>query len=206
MGVGFGKPKTPATPIPDFILNKPEYLSNSLQQLFHHREKAIALYVKARKAVAKVEMEISLAASPWRLGQIVNWNDLNGKLRRAIIARIQFTPSEPFYIPWIKLILDPKKTFRTSKTENFGRIQRVDNIAHIIGAVNLRKQTDSAELAELIRHGVVVLENFVDPEDSEFSKNIFDACARGDSLTKLSPSAEFWIRESLRLGKKPVDV
>jgi len=206
MGVGFGKPKTPAKPIPDFILNKPEYLSNSLQQLFHHREKAIALYVKARKAVAKVEMEISLAASPWRLGQIVNWNDLEGKVRKAILARIQFTPSEPFYIPWIKLILDPKKSLRSSKMENFGRIQRVDNIAHIIGAVNLRTKSENIDLAELIRHGVVVLENFVDPEDPEFSKNIFDAYERGDSITKLSPSAEFWIRESLRLGKKPVDI
>lgn len=171
-------------------VHKPEYLNNALQQKFHDRERAIQLYVKARQAVAGIETDIAWSACPWQLGQMVTYSELDiddkPMATKAIISRIAFNPENPFYTVYIRTL--DHKGFITSKHI------KIEHIRTIMGSMT---SPPVENLPSLIATGIVKLEDFIDPEDPDFSRRIFSSYHRGQALVRISPQVEELLRTSL---------
>ena len=184
-----------------FRLKKPEYYNNATQQLFFDRERYLKQMLIFREMVATAEMEIAISSCPWRLGDIVNYNPLDGVTdsRKAMIVEIKFRVDSPFYTVYIKECYG--KGLQTLKTK-----RRIDKIEHIMGATNVPIRDNEeyqAYLMTLIKRGVIVIPKYVPVDDADdFMRKIVRSIERGNTLSKLSPLAELFLSESLKVGLK----
>jgi len=184
-----------------FRLPKPEYFNNSTQQLFFDRERYLKQMLIFRELVATAEMEIAITSCPWRLGDIVNYNPLDGRTssKKAMIVEIKFNVISPYYTVFIKEfygsgVLVPKYRRKITKIE------------HIMGATNVPIVDGEAyetKLLRLIRLGIISFPKYVPVDDTgNFMSKIVKSIERGNTLTRLSPMAEMFLKESLKVGLK----
>ena len=184
-----------------FRLPKPEYFNNSTQQLFFDRERYLKQMLLFREMVATAEMEIAITSCPWRLGDIVNYNPLDGrtKSKKAMIVEIKFNVISPYYTIYIK-------EFYGGGTLVPKYRRKITRIEHIMGATNV-PLVDGEEyctrLLRLIRLGIITIPKYVPVDDTgNFMAKIVKSIERGNTLTRLSPMAEMFLTESLKVGLK----
>lgn len=182
-----------------FRLKKPEFYNNSTQQLFYDRERYLKQMLIFRELVATAEMEIAITCCPWRLGDMVNYNPLDGihKSKRAMIAEIQFRVSSPYYTVSIREVYGQTDLIYNHK-------KKITKIEHIMGATNvpvLDGEAYSEKLLKLIKRGLITIPKYVPIDDADnFMTKIIRSIERGNTLTRLSPLAELFLSESLKVG------
>jgi hypothetical protein len=184
-----------------FRLEKPEYFNNSTQQLFFDRERYLKQMLIFREMVATAEMEIAITSCPWRLGDIVNYNPLDGrtKSKKAMIVEIKFKVISPYYTVIIKEFYGSGQLVPKYR-------RKIDKIEHIMGATNVPLLDGEAyceRLLRLIKLGIITIPRYVPVDDTgNFMSKIVKSIERGNTLTRLSPLAEMFLKESLKVGLK----
>jgi len=184
-----------------FRLKKPEYYNNSTQQLFFDRERYLKQMLIFREMVATAEMEIAITSCPWRLGDIVNYNPLDGrtKSKKAMIVEIKFKVISPYYTVVIKEFYGSGQLVPKYR-------RKIDKIEHIMGATNVPLLDGAAyceRLLRLIKLGIITIPKYVPvDDDGNFMSKIVKSIERGNTLTRLSPMAEMFLTESLKVGLK----
>ena len=147
-----------------FRLKKPEYFNNATHQLFFDRERLLKQMLIFRELVATAEMEIAITSCPWRLGDIVNYNPLDGRTssKKAMIVEIKFKVISPFYTIFIK-------EFYGSGTLVPKYRRKIDKIEHIMGATNVPLLDGDAyceRLLRLIKLGIISIPRYVPVDDT----------------------------------------
>jgi hypothetical protein len=194
--------KSPESIPAPFRIKSPEYLSARIKQMLFDRESLVNQMLSYREMVATCEMEIALTVCPWRLGDIVNYNKLDGvsEVTKAMVVEIKFSPMEPFYEIYIQ------EFFQNNPSSTLLKLRRkVKNISHIMGATGIETEDDgkyAQKLFRLIQLGVIKLPKYV-PVDDEglFIRRIISSINRGKNLSQLSPVAVKFLQEALKIGK-----
>jgi hypothetical protein len=182
-----------------FRLKKPEYYNNSTHQLFFDRERFLKQMLLFRELVATAEMEIAITSCPWRLGDIVNYNPLDGRTnsKKAMIVEIKFNVISPFYTVFIKEFYGEGTLVPKYK-------RKISKIEHIMGATNvplLEGEAYQTRLLRLIQLGIITIPKYVPVDDTgNFMSKIVKSIERGNTLARLSPMAEMFLAESLKVG------
>lgn len=178
-------------------LKVPELFDQTIYQKLHNREKLTKEYIKLREDLLLLEFEIALYASPYYLGQVVNFNPLTGRApHHVIITGIYFIPSEPFYR------LRVRNYFPETKLAH-GKSWFVDNMATLVG-VTKHSETEMQIYEERIK--LLIHYKQLDlPKTVALEKvipSIIKSRELGKKVAKLSPSI-FHLLNIEKLGIQP---
>jgi hypothetical protein len=89
------------------------FVNSSLEQLFYDRERSLRRFQSAAVELENTETKIAFSSCPYHLGQLVNYRNKT-VMCKAIISKVEFIPSEPFYQIWLKKISHKNRKSRHS--------------------------------------------------------------------------------------------
>ncbi len=150
-----------------------DYLNKDLIQLFFNRDSLKEKFHSIRRQLRRIELHIARTASPYCLGQKINFLNMRSRTRTPyMVSKILFSPFPPYYILF-GVPLDKKVTFHIEL--HAGRISI------------LRRPPSAIALEELIRSRKVIVDPECPVDDEEAVPSMVKAILEGEKLYRENP-------------------